>query len=204
MPQHGRTPALSSPSAASLLCSAAGAAGARAQRGFALGCPQAPPPFTPVRHWCSVMFHSTRSAGVNCTLPAACRAAGLERGGSRHGPCAQLPAARALPGPPPTRISTLGEGGEREGKAEPSSLFSSKGTLRLGKAHCKSECFALFYGCLFVLRVNFALAVARAHAEPGRGTRTSQKPLAVLRANAPGREQSHSLARRQRVGAAPR
>lgn len=101
-------------------------------------------------------------------------------------------------------ISTLGEGGEWEGKAEPSSLFSSKGMLRLGKAHCKSECFALFYGCVFVLRVNFALAVARAQAEPGQGTRTLQKPLAVLRANARGREQSHSLAHGEGVGAAPR
>lgn len=162
MPQNKWTPALRSPSSAVQLVLPGSCAKRLTPR-----VPEAPR-FTPVRHWCSMTFHSTHSAGVNCTLPAACRAVGLERGGGRHSPFAQFPAAGALP-PPPTWISTLGEGGEWEGKAEPSSLFSSKGMLRLGKARCKSECFALFYGCVFVLRVNFALAAARAQAEPGQG-----------------------------------
>lgn len=89
---------------------------------------------------------------------------GVGEGRKQARPLCPASSSQGSPRPPLTRISTLGEGGEREGKAEPSSLFTSKGTLRLGKARCESECFALFYGCVFVLRVNFALAVARARA----------------------------------------
>lgn len=78
-------------------------------------------------------------AGVNCTLPAAGRAVGLEKGESGHSPIPsfQQPGFTLVP---PRHGSALWEW---EGKVEPRSLFSSKGRLRLGEAHCRSGCFAL-------------------------------------------------------------
>jgi len=92
--------------------------------------------------------HTLRCGKVHFTCGL--RGSGLGEGRTQAQPVSQLPGAGALPRPPPARISTLGEGGERGGKAEPSSLRSGEGTLRLVEARCKSECFALFYGRAFV------------------------------------------------------
>lgn len=163
MPQNKWTPALRSPSSAvqlvlpGLTCKEAYPQGARG-----------PPVYTSmalVQHNLSQHMLCWGKLHFTCGL----QGSGVGKGRRQTQPLCPVSSSWGSPRPPLTWISTLGEGGEWEGKAEPSSLFSSKGMLRLGKARCKSECFALFYGCVFVLRVNFALAVARAQAEPGQG-----------------------------------